>query len=337
MAGNIARMKLIMTSNARVLVVVLCFATMLALSPGSSIAGEKRPMTLRTPDDRFANLPGFPYAPHYVEVNGLRMHYLDEGQGDPILCLHGEPSWCYLYRKMIPTLSKGNRVVAADLIGLGRSDKPVERSAYTYAMHHDALTAFVKALDLKRITLVCQDWGGLLGIPLATEMPERFDRLVVMNTGLPTGEALSPAFYLWREFAAKSTDMDIGGVIQRGCVSKLSPEVVAAYNAPFPDARYKAGAHQFPLLVPTKPDDPGVATMRRSREQLAKWTKPVLVLFSDKDPITAGGDRFFRNAVPGARGEPETVVKDGGHFLQEDKGEEVAKHIREFLDRHPIR
>jgi haloalkane dehalogenase len=319
----------------------MLFVTTLAVSAAFAAdpkqAREKAPMTLRTPDERFANLPDFPYAPHYVEVNGLRMHYIDEGKGDPILCLHGEPSWCYLYRKMVPLLAKGNRVIAPDLIGFGRSDKPVDRAAYTYAMHHDALAAFVKALDLKRVTLVCQDWGGLLGLPVATEMPERFERLVIMNTGLPTGEPLSPAFHAWRAFAAAATDMDIGGVIQRGCVSKLPAEVVAAYNAPFPDGRYKAGAHQFPLLVPTKPDDPGVDTMRRSRDVLAKWSKPVLVLFSDKDPITGGGDKFFRKNVPGARDEPEVVVKDGGHFLQEDKGEEIAKFIREFLDRRPIK
>jgi haloalkane dehalogenase len=287
---------------------------------------------LRTPEERFANLADFPYAPHYVEVEGLRVHYLDEGQGDPILCLHGEPSWCYLYRKMIPVLAR-RRVVAPDLVGFGRSDKPTQKSDYTFALHHDVLSAFIRALDLQRITLVCQDWGGLLGLPLATEMPERFARLVIMNTGLPAGEGANEAFLKWRAFAAQSDDMDIGRVIQSGTVSPLPPAAVAAYNAPFPDATYKAGACQFPLLVPIEPDMPAVPVMRRTRQELQRWTKPALVLFSDKDPITAGGDRWFRKLVPSAAAQPEIVIKNAGHFLQEDRGEEIARHIDEFLDR----
>ena len=295
--------------------------------------------TLRTPDDRFAHLAEFPYAPRYAEVGrDLRMHYVDEGNGDPILCLHGEPSWSYLYRKLIPSLKVQNRVIAPDLLGFGRSDKPIEKSDYTFAMHHVSLATFVKVLDLHRITLVCQDWGGLIGLTIATEQPDRFARLVIMNTGLPTGEGpMSAAFMAWRTFASNASDMDIGEVIQGGCVSKLPPEVIAAYNAPFPDAAYKAGAHQFPLLVPISADSPSAPPMREAREALKKWSKPALILFSDKDPITAGGDKWFRKIIPSAKEEPEIVIKDAGHFLQEDKGEEIVDRIQEFLARRPIR
>jgi haloalkane dehalogenase len=300
---------------------------------------------LRTPDERFANLPDFPYEPHYVTVQvpgidgPLRMHYLDEGQGDDvILCLHGEPSWCYLYRKMIPALAKQGRVVAPDLIGFGRSDKPLQREAYTYAMHHDSLTALVKALDLKRITLVCQDWGGLLGLPIATEMPDRFARLVVMNTGLPiSGKPLSPGFMAWRAFATRSDDLDIARVLQGATVNHLSDEVLAAYTAPFPDKTYKAGALVFPLLVPISEDAPALPHMRRAAAAFKSWTKPVLVMFSDKDPVTVGGDKFFRDLIPSAREEPEITITGAGHFLQEDKGEEIAGHIVEFLKRRPVK
>jgi len=291
---------------------------------------------LRTPDTRFANLPDFPYPAHYVEIGETRVHYLDEGQGEPILCLHGEPSWCFLYRKLVPILSQSHRVVAPDLIGFGKSDKLAEQAAYTYSLHHDSLVAFVKALKLNRITLVCHDWGGLLGLPLAAEMSDRFARLVIMNTGLPAGEKLSPAFLEWRAFAANVKDMDIGRVIQRGCISTLSSAVISAYNAPFPDVTYKAGAHQFPLLVPITPDAPAAAPIRKARELLKGWTKPALVMFSSKDPITAGGDAFFRKLIPTAGNEPEIVIQNAGHFLQEDKGKELAEHIRRFLERRPI-
>jgi haloalkane dehalogenase len=260
------------------------------------------------------------------------MHYVEAGQGDPILCLHGEPSWSFLYRKMIPILSRAGRVVAPDLIGFGRSDKPADRTDYTYALHHGAVSAFLERLDLRRITLVCQDWGGLLGLPIATEMPERFDRLVIMNTGVPTGEETpTPGFLAWRNAASKMTDMDVGRVVQSGTMTKLSPEVVAAYNAPFPDARFKGGAHQFPLLVPISPDSEASPRMRRAKEELKKWTKPALVMFSDRDPVTAGGDKGFRRLIPSAGEQPEIVIREAGHFLQEDKGEEIADHIVRFL------
>jgi len=293
--------------------------------------------TLRTPDERFANLPDFPYEPNYVELNsGLRMHYVDEGKGDPILCLHGEPSWSFLYRKMIPTLSRHGRVVAPDLIGFGRSDKPVGKDAYTYALHHDALAAFVEKLDLRRITLVCQDWGGLLGLPIAMEMPDRFARIVIMNTGLPvSGKPLTSGFMAWRAFAEKAQDMDIGRVIDGATVSKLTPEVMAAYNAPFPDLSYKGGALQFPLLVPISEDAEALPHMRKAADALKQWTKPALILFSDKDPVTAGGDKYFRALIPSAKNEPEITIEGAGHFLQEDKGEEIAEHIAAFIQRQP--
>jgi haloalkane dehalogenase len=301
-------------------------------------AGTKAMNILRTPDERFNNLPGFPYKPHYVDVDGLRMHYIDEGSGDPILCVHGEPSWCYLYRKMVPALSRQGRVIAVDLVGFGRSDKPVGRETYTYKLHHDALAGFVTKLDLKRITLVCQDWGGLLGLPIAVEMPDRFARLVLMNTGLPvSGKPPNAAFLAWKAFANRANDMEVGRVIQNATVSDLSPEIIAAYDAPYPDATYKGGALQFPNLVPISEDAEALPTMRRTAEALKSWTKPALVMFSDKDPITAGGDKSFRALIPSAKEEPEIVIKDAAHFLQEDKGEEIADHIVEFLKRRPIK
>lgn len=317
----------------------LLLAVLLSLGE-LSMADENAPALsfIRTPDEQFENLEGYPFQPHYVDVgHGMRMHYVDEGTGQPILCLHGEPTWSYLYRKMIPILAQHHRVIAPDLVGFGKSDKPTTRDAYTYQLHAETLEALVTKLDLKGITLVCQDWGGLLGLPLATSFPDRFERLVIMNTGLPNGEqALSPAFHLWRSVAEKATDMDVGRVIQTGTVMKLSAEVLAGYCAPFPDARYKAGAHQFPLLVPTAPTDEAAGPLRQAKEKLMKWQKPVLVMFSDRDPITAGGDKLFRAWIPSAVDEPEVTIENAGHFLQEDKGEEIAERIVDFLQRHPV-
>ncbi len=288
---------------------------------------------LRTPDERFRDLPGYPFEPHYVDVGGLRMHYVDEGAGRPVLLLHGEPSWSYLYRKMIPVLTgAGLRAIAPDLVGFGRSDKPAAREAYTYQRHMDWLTAFVTALDLRDITVVCQDWGGLLGLRLAAEQPERFARIVAANTFLPTGDHKpADAFFAWQQFSQSVPVMPIGDIVSRGCTTKLAPEVVAAYDAPFPEERYKAGARQFPLLVPTRPDDPASAPNRAAWEVLKRWDKPVLTAFSDQDPITRGGDRLLQKLIPGAVGRVHPTIAGGGHFLQEDCGEALARVVIDFM------
>ena len=290
---------------------------------------------LRTPDERFANLPGYDFEPHYVEVDGLRMHYVDEGPADaaPVLLLHGEPSWCYLYRKMIPIITAaGHRAIAPDLIGFGRSDKPAAKEDYTFQRHVDWMTSFVQQLDLNDITYFGQDWGALIGLRVAAENPDRYARIVIGNGGLPTGD-LPPneAFKLWQKFSQTSPRFDIGRLIQRATKTDLPDDVVAAYDAPFPDDSYKAGARIFPTLVPTSPDDPASAPNRKAAEVFSKWEKPFLTTFSDSDPVTKGGERFFQSRVPGAQGQPHTVIKDAGHFLQEDKGEEIAQIVIDFI------
>jgi haloalkane dehalogenase len=290
---------------------------------------------LRTPDERFGNLPGYGFAPKYVDVEGLRIHYVDEGSSaaEPVLMMHGEPSWSFLYRKMIPVLTAaGYRAIAPDLVGFGRSDKPSQRTDYTYQRHVDWMRGFLERLDLRGLTLVCQDWGGLIGLRLAAEQEERFARIVAANTMLPTGDRpLGDAFQAWRKFSQETPQFPVGAIVQGGCATPLPAEVVAAYDAPFPDESYKAGARQFPTLVPNSPDDPAAAPNRKAWEVLRRWKKPFLTAFSDSDPITRGGDSFLQEAIPGAQGQPHTTIVGAGHFLQEDKGEELARVVVGFI------
>jgi len=293
--------------------------------------------TLRTPDERFANLPGYPFAPHYTETDGLRIHYVDEGPRDaaPVLMLHGEPSWSYLYRKMIPiVVAAGHRAIAPDLVGFGRSDKPVRREDYTYQRHVDWLRHVLVALDLQNVTIVCQDWGGLLGLRLVADHPERFARVVTANTFLPTGDVpAGKAFLAWKEYSQTTPEFRCGGIVRGACVTQVPPDVEAAYDAPFPDDRYKAGARQFPTLVPVTPDDPAAPANRTAWEKLSTWTKPWLTAFSDQDPVTKGGDAIFQQRIPGTKGQPHTTIMGAGHFLQEDKGEDLARVVVEFMKR----
>lgn len=292
-------------------------------------------MVLRTPDDRFDELPDYPFAPHYVEVEGLRMHYVDEGANaeETVLMLHGEPDWSYLYRKMIPIVAAaGYRVVVPDLIGFGKSDKLSEVSAYSYQRHVDWVRTFIHTLGLQHITLVAQDWGGLIGLRLAAEEGARFKRIAISNTFLPTGDTpANDAFLQWQAFSQSVPVFPVGKIIARTCVSRLSPEVIAAYDAPFPDESYKAAARAFPILVPVRPDDPAAQANRDAWTALKQWNKPFITHFSDSDPITHGGDTYFQRLVPGASGQAHKTIARAGHFLQEDKGEEWAEHIVQFI------
>ena len=292
---------------------------------------------LRTPDDRFASLPDFPFEPHYVELrDGVRVHHLDEGPSDaaPVLLLHGEPSWSYLYRKMIPGLvAAGHRCVVPDLVGFGRSDKPSEQDDYTYQRHVEWMRELVfEHLDLRDITFFGQDWGGLVGLRLVAADPDRFARVVVSNTGLPTADRPpTEAFLAWQKFSQETPVFPVGKLIAGGCTTKLDAEVVAAYDAPFPDDTYLAGARRFPTLVPTSTDDPAHAANTEAWEVLRRFDKPFLCAFGDSDPITKGGERAFIGHVPGTEGQPHTTIEGGGHFIQEDRGPELAALIAGFI------
>ncbi len=295
---------------------------------------------LRTPDERFQGLKDYPFSPNYLTVDdtegaSLRAHYLDEGpsEASPVLLMHGEPTWSYLYRHMIPRFAaNGHRVIAPDLVGFGKSDKPVERDDYTYERHVNWMASVLRQLDLRHLTLVCQDWGGLIGLRLWAQMPDRFDRIVVANTALPTGDhAPSDAFVKWRDFSQQVPDFHAGRIVYGGTVSKLTDDEVAAYDAPFPDATYQAGARQFPMLVPTRPDDPASEANRAAWKVLRSLKTPLLTAFGAEDKVMAGVDKVFQKLVPGAEGQPHVILPAAGHFLQEDVGLELSDLVNEFI------
>jgi haloalkane dehalogenase len=285
----------------------------------------------RTPDERFASLPGFPYEPNYVDVDGLRMHYVDEGEGSPVVCFHGEPTWAYLYRHMLaPLVAGGQRVICPDYAGFGRSDKPTDIGWYSYDRHVEHVSALLVTLDLRGATVVVQDWGGPIGLRWAVENADRVDRLVILNTGLFTGR-VSKGFMQWRDFAERNPDLPVGFVIQGATTTELPDEVIAAYEAPFPNAESKAGAAAFPLLVPIEPDAPGAAEMAAVLDELSRWDKPALVAFSDSDPVfpyPKAGDVFV-DQIPGAA--DQVKIEGASHFLQEDRGDVIAAAILEWM------
>ena len=302
---------------------------------------------LRTPDSCFANLAGYDFAPNYCDVpsgegegEDLRIHYIDEGPQDAkevILCMHGEPSWSYLYRKMIPPfVAAGFRVLAPDLVGFGRSDKPAEKTDYSYKRHIEWMSAWLEKIlekiDGKNLTLVCQDWGGLIGLRLVTAFPDRFARVVAANTGLPTGEGgASKAFEGWLEFSQSVPNFPVGQIVKGGTQKGLSDEEEAAYNAPFPDESYKSCARAFPTFVPITPEHDQAKENIEAWKILEAWDKPFLTAFSDQDPVSKGGDVFLQKRIAGAKGQPHTTIKGGGHFLQEDCGPELAQTIIDFV------
>jgi haloalkane dehalogenase len=323
---------------------VICAA--IVIFAGALMAEEIRPGVYRTPDERFENLPGYDFEPHYMEIDGYRVHYLDEGpkDGQPILLIHGEPTWAYLFRKMIPVLTAaGHRCIVPDLIGFGRSDKPASMDVHTYKFHVDAMTKLVVNLDLRNVTFFGQDWGGLIGLRVVAENEERFARVVISNTGLsvgvlPVGAELPSdhAFMQWKKMNQQMIDrgdMPVGRMV---ATNVGDPSLAAAYDAPFPEPKYKAGPLIMPQRVPVFLDDPAREANLKAWEVFQKWEKPFLTAFGDSDPITRGGHVQFQTRVPGAKGQAHTIVEGAGHFIQEMKGEELAHIINEFIAANPL-
>jgi haloalkane dehalogenase len=296
---------------------------------------------LRTPDDRFENLPDYPFKPNYLTIIdrsenvGIRVHYIDEGApaSQTVLMLHGEPSWSFLYRKMVtPFVQAGYRVVAPDLPGFGKSDKPAKRSDYSYARYVQWMFDWLRAMDLQDIILICQDWGGLIGLRLVAGEPDRFARVVTSNTMLPTGDhSPGDAFLQWQKFSQETPVFPVGQIVNKGSVTDLPEAVIAAYDAPFPDESYKEGARQFPTLVPIAPDNPESQANRVAWKVLMGFQKPWLCAFGDSDPITAAAAPVIQKLIPGCQGQPHTTLRGGGHFIQEDCGEELSRVVLEWL------
>jgi haloalkane dehalogenase len=287
----------------------------------------------RTPEERFGDLPGYDFEPRYTDVDGLRLHYVDEGIGKPVVCFHGEPTWAYLYRKVAqPLLAAGNRVVAVDMPGFGRSDKPTDRGWYSYDRHFEHVSRVLAELDLRDATVVVQDWGGPIGLRWAVENDERVGRLAILNTGLFTGR-VSKGFMAWRDFAERTPDLPIGVIVDGATTTDLDPRVKAAYEAPFPTPESKAGAATFPLLVPIEDDQPGAGTMRDVMDALSQWQKPALVMFSDSDPVFPypRSGEVFCDVIPGAG--DQVRVEGAAHFLQEDRGEQIGERIAALVER----
>ena len=293
---------------------------------------------LRTPDNRFSKLLDYPFKPNYIQLGDIRIHYVDEGESseEVVLLIHGEPTWSYLYRKMVPIVSEsGYRVIVPDLVGFGKSDKPINQEDYTYEKHVGWISSFIESLDLTNINLFCQDWGGLIGLRIVSEQGYRFNRIIASNTSLPTGDFKVPkAFFNWQKFSQDTPVFNASKIVKSSCVNKISNEVQKAYDAPFPDETYKAGARRFPMLVPTSPNDPSSQPNREAWEKLKNWHKPFLTAFSDSDPITKGGDILFQKLIPGCKGISHKTIVGAGHFLQEDKGPELAQLIVDFIDNY---